>query len=92
MITAPHPAVTLRKDQAAMLARDADLLTRAGGRESQLVNRNWTQWWIKYPWHVSGTAESGNVPTTCSCGCREEWKGYDKQAQIYEISTREAST
>ena len=30
----------------------------------------YTQWWIKYPWHVTGTKESGNVPADCDCGCR----------------------
>ena len=27
----------------------------------------YTQWWIKYPWHVSGTPESGKVPPDCQC-------------------------
>ena len=31
----------------------------------------YTRWWIKYPWHVTGTPESGEVPENCDCGCKE---------------------
>lgn len=28
----------------------------------------YTKWYGKYPWHVTGTKESGKIPPNCDCG------------------------
>ena len=34
--------------------------------------RDYTQWWLEHPWHVTGTKESGKVPDDCDFEYCEE--------------------